>query len=100
MRRLASAPAFLALAGNARADTYPHMGDWGYGYGVGMMFGPVLWLIVLGLVVAGVIWLVRRTDGVSGAGGASKAQAELDMRLARGEISVEEHAARKKALIG
>lgn len=99
MRSLVSTPAILAFAGTARADAYPHMGDWGYGYGMDMMFGPVLWLVVVGLVVAGVIWLVRHMDGVSTAGSASRVQAELDMRLARGEISVEEHAARKKALI-
>jgi hypothetical protein len=31
---------------------------------------------------------------------ASDAQRELDLRLARGDITVEEHAARRKALLG
>jgi putative membrane protein len=88
----------MFLAGPALADRgeyYGHMMD---GYGIGMMFGPVLWLIVLGLVVAGVVWFVRQP----GAGDAPKnvggALAELDMRLARGEIDAEDYAARKKLL--
>lgn len=78
------------------AQPYGHMGDWGYG--VGMMFGPVIWLVVLGLVVAGVVWAVRRMDDSPARLPRSAAMAELDLRLARGEISVEEHATRKKAL--
>lgn len=90
-------PAFL-FATPALADPGEyggHMMD--YGYGVGMMFGPVLWLLVLGGVVAGVIWLVRRTDSPDGA---SNAKAELDLRFARGEIDAEDYAARKKLLAG
>ena len=70
------------------------MMDYGYGYGVGMMFGPVLWLIVLGLIVAGIIWFVRKGD----VPGQSSARAELDLRFARGEIDAEDYAARKKLL--
>lgn len=90
----------LPLASPAAADPegYGHMMDWGYGYGVGMMFGPILWLIVLGLVIAGVIWFVRRLEGAPAPGRPSDALAELDMRLARGEIDAEDYAARKKLL--
>lgn len=73
------------------------MMDWGYGYGTGMMFGPILWLVVLGLIVAGIIWLVRRLDGGTGPG-QNNALAELDLRFARGEIDPEDYAARKKLL--
>lgn len=100
MRLSAVSLVILGFPLSAWADSYPHMGDWGYGYGLGMMFGPVLWLIVLGLVAGGVIWFVRRLDGVPGNPTPTAAQAELDLRLARGEISVEEHASRKKALMG
>ena len=88
-------PALLA-ATPALADPgeYRHMMDYGYGYGVGMMFGPVLWLIVLGLIVAGIIWFVRKGD----VPGQSSARAELDLRFARGEIDAEDYAARKKLL--
>ena len=88
-------PALLA-ASPALGDPgeYRHMMDYGYGYGFGMMFGPILWLIVLGLIVAGIIWFVRKGDGP----GQSGARAELDMRFARGEIDAEDYAARKKLL--
>lgn len=49
-------PLLIALPSPAAyADPYSHMGDWGYGYGFGMMFWPVIWILSLGLVVAGVI---------------------------------------------
>ena len=71
----------------------------GYGYGIGMLFGPVLWLIVLGLIVAGVIWLVRRADPYGAARTAPQdALAELDLRFARGEIDADDYATRKKLL--
>ncbi|WP_375691732.1 SHOCT domain-containing protein [Pseudooceanicola sp. LIPI14-2-Ac024] len=98
MKRL-SIPALLLLAGPVYADPddYGHMMNWGYGFG--MIFGPILWIIVLGLVVAGVIWLVRGT-GQTPAKAGSSAMAELDLRLARGEIDAEDYAARKKLLNG
>ena len=82
----------------AHADPEMHMGDWGYGYSMGMMFGPVIWVITLGLVVAGVIWFVRQLDSGPRRPAKTDALNELDLRLARGEIDVEEHAAKKKAL--
>ena len=92
-------PALLAATpALAHAQGYSgHMMDYGYGYGIGMMFGPILWLIVLGLIVAGVIWFVRRSDGDHGPG-TPRARAELDMRFAKGEIDAEDYAARKKLL--
>ena len=90
---VATSPAF------ADPEGYGDMMDWGYGYGFGMMFGPVLWLFVLGLIVAGVIWFVRRLDH-SAPGRKSDALSELDLRLARGEIDADDYAARKKLLEG
>ena len=100
MKRLALPLALLAQPALADPEGYDHMMNWGYGYGPGMMFGPVLWLIVLGLIVAGVVWFVRRMDGQSPDGKASSALAELDMRFARGDIDAEDYAARKKLLAG
>ncbi len=92
----------IALASPAFADPegYEHMMNWGYGYGYGMMFGPVLWLIILGLVVAGIVWFVRRLDGATSTGKSADALSELDLRLARGEIEADDYAARKKLLGG
>lgn len=83
---------------SADADPYWHMGDGGYGYGFGMMFGPVIWIVALGFVVAGVIWFIRQPDAGQKPPARNDALAELDLRLARGEIDIEEHAAKKKAL--
>ena len=97
--RSARLPMTLLLAPHAaHADPGMHGGDWGYGYGMGMMFGPVIWVITLGLVVAGVIWFVRQLDSVPRRPAGTDALNELELRLARGEIDVEEHAAKKKAL--
>ena len=82
----------------ADPDGYGHMTDWGYGFG--MMFGPTVWLIVLGLIVAGIIWFVRRLDHAVPIGRKSDARSEIDLRLARGEADAEECAARKKLLEG
>ncbi len=98
MKRITVATVLLPMPALADPAEYGHMMDWGYGYGVGMMFGPVLWLIVLGLVVAGVIWLVRRTDAGHPDAPNGSALAVLEMRLAKGEIDAEEFAARKKLL--
>ena len=79
-----------------------HMMNWGYG--MGMMFGPILWLVVIGLIVAGIVWMVRRHDNTpsrsSEVGGQSNALDVLDMRLANGEIDQEEYSARRKLLKG
>ena len=100
MFRLALPLIAFATAASADPGDYGHMMDWGHGHGVGMVFGPILWLIVLGLIVAGIIWFVRRLDHGSQTGGRSDAAAELDMRLARGEIDADEFVARKKLLGG
>ena len=110
MQRFLFALPMVWAVSQAQADTYPygHMDDWGYGYGFGMMFGPVIWLIALGLVVVAVVWALRQADTGPSSGGSQGASrpaspdaiAELDLRLARGEIDIAEHAARKKAITG
>ena len=98
MKRLALLVGVIATPAMADPEEYGHMMGWGYGHGFGMIFAPILWLIVLGLVVAGVIWLVRRLDSQPAHRGISNAIAELDMRFARGEIDADEYASRKKLL--
>ena len=88
----------FATPAMADPDSYGHMSGWGYG--MGMMFGPILWIVVLGLVVAGVVWFVRNTDGGSSMRGKSDAMTELDLRFAKGEIDAEDYTARKKLLTG
>ncbi|EAQ13306.1 putative membrane protein [Maritimibacter alkaliphilus HTCC2654] len=98
MKRLGLALALFAQPALADPEGYDHTMNWGYG--AGMMFGPVLWLIVLGLIVAAIIWFVRRMEGTTHVGKASAALTELDLRFARGEIDADDYTARKKLLIG
>lgn len=96
MYRLGTLAALFATPALADADGYVHMSGWGYG--MGMMFGPILWIIVLGLVVAGVIWFVRNSSVGDHKLGKSDALSELDLRFAKGEIDADDYAARKKLL--
>ncbi len=98
MKRLLIGSMLVATPAMADPEDYGRMMDWGYGHGLSMIFGPVLWLIVLGLVVAGVIWFVRSHEAGAAPRGRQAALSELDMRLARGEIEPEEYTARKKLL--
>ena len=101
MKRFLALPLPLALiAGPAAADPegYGHMTHWGTGYGAGMMLGPVLWLLVLGLIVAGLIWPVRRDDRATRSAPGNSAREALDLRFARGEIDAEDYATRKSLL--
>ncbi|MDD9922169.1 MAG: hypothetical protein OXQ92_07825 [Boseongicola sp.] len=88
------------LSSQAAADPggYDHMSGWGYG--MGMMFGPILWIIVLGLVVAAVIWFVRNSDIQGDKPGKSEALSELDLRFAKGDIDADDYTARRKLLNG
>lgn len=98
MLRTALLMALAATPALADPEGYGHMMGWGYGNGLWMIFGSLLWFLVLGLVVAGIIWFVRSLDHQSGRKNASNAMAELDLRFARGEIDAEEYASRKKLL--
>ncbi len=97
MTRLALIFFMLATPALADVNGYGHMMDHDFGYGPGFMFGPILWIVVLGLIVAGIIWFVRSLDS-SSRQDSNKAMAELDLRFARGEIDADEYASRKKLL--
>jgi putative membrane protein len=96
VKRIASLGLLVGTPAAADTNGYDDMMNWGFG--MGMMFGPVLWLIVLGLVVAGIIWFVRSTYQSAPQHGRSNARAELDLRFAKGEIDADDYAARKKLL--
>jgi putative membrane protein len=94
MKRTAFILAMLGTPAFADPGDFGHMMGWGYG----MVLGPLLWLVVLALLSGAVIWIVRRIDAEAPRKSGSAALAELDLRLARGEIDVEEYGARKRAL--
>ena len=83
-------------------------GDWGHmdfdnGWWIVMGIGMILFW---GLVILGVVWLVRELaqnrGGSAGSGGSGPNQAReiLDRRLAEGEITVEEYEERRRILRG
>ncbi len=89
-------------------------GGWGNGWwggysgygGIGWWFMPIIMIVVLGLIIWGIVMLVRRTAwaGGSGWGGSSTVNPNsaieiLKRRYARGEISKEEFDERKKNLV-
>lgn len=77
------------------ADTWGmHDGDIGTGWMIVMMLGMVLFW---GLVVVGIVWLLREAIG-HGRGPSADPLAILDRRLAEGQISIEEYEQRKKTL--
>ena len=60
------------------------MGDWGTG------FGFIFWLMILGTIIAGVVWFVR-SPPLAGSQQRSTSLEVLEERYARGEISRKEY---------
>ncbi len=79
------------------ADMGDHMGDWGAGWWVLMTIGMV---VFWGLVILGVVWLVRSTGSAQHHERGLSAIDVLDRRLAQGEISPEEYRERRGMLQG
>jgi putative membrane protein len=78
------------------ADTWGmHDDDVGTGWMIVMMLGMVLFW---GLVIVGIVWLLREAIGRSHRGEDADPLAILDRRLAEGQISVEEYEQRRKIL--
>jgi len=91
------------------------VGGWqGYGYGYGMMgsgmmggFGwgwymPIIMIIFWGLVIWGIVALVRGVSSPSSTGSYAPADSALEIlnrRYARGEITKQEYEERKKDLV-
>ncbi len=81
------------------ADTWGmHDSDIGTGWWIVMMLGMVLFW---GLVILGVIWLVREMGSPHHRGSApDDPLAILDRRFAEGDITVKEYQQRRKILTG
>ena len=79
------------------ADTWD-MHDWSGGWWVVMMLAMFLFW---GLVIVGIVWLVRAGGLGDRSSGAGKGPREiLDERLAAGDISIEEYERRRELLAG
>lgn len=74
-----------------------HMGDWGAGWWILMAVGMVLFW---GLVIVGIVWLVRSLGWGQHAHASASALDILDRRLATGEISPDEYGERRALLRG
>lgn len=72
-----------------------HMGDWGAGWWILMTVGMVAFW---GLVIFGVVWLVRSLGPGQHPHGGPGAHEILDQRFARGEISPDEYRERREHL--
>ncbi len=81
------------------------MYGWGYGnmFGIGGIFMMLSMAIFWGLLIAGVMFLVRTLSGtrpVIGQATRPKALDILEERYAKGEIDTEEYQAKKRELTG
>lgn len=72
-----------------------HDSDIGVGWMIAMMIGIVLFW---GLVVVGVIWLLREAIGRGHHGPGNDPLAILDRRLAEGQLSIDDYEQRRKTL--
>ncbi len=83
--------------------SYWMMGNGWEGTGWMMIFGGLFWLVLLGLGVAGAVWLVgaarRRGRDVPMAERNYPALEVLEQRYARGEINREEYLEKKKDML-
>ena len=91
------------------------VGGWqGYGYGYGMMgpgmmggfggfwFMPIIMIVFWGLVIWGIVALVRGVSSPGNSGSSNQADSALEIlkrRYARGEITKQEYEERKKDLV-
>ncbi|MFN8215117.1 MAG: SHOCT domain-containing protein [Solirubrobacterales bacterium] len=73
-----------------------HMGNWGAGWWILMAF---LMVVFWGLVIVGIVWLVRSLTPGHGGHRATPIDV-LERRLASGEISPEEFRERRATLVG
>lgn len=78
------------------------MGGWGGASWIGP-FNMIIWLVILALIIAGVVWLMRsntRTGRFLPTDRRSSGLDILEERYARGEIDRDEYVQKKKDLLG
>jgi len=81
---------------------YGMMGPWMMGGFGGMWFMPILMIVFWGLVIWGIVALVRGVTSPGNKGSSNQADSALEIlkrRYARGEITKQEYEERKKGLI-
>jgi putative membrane protein len=81
---------------------YGMMGPWMMGGFGGMWFMPILMIVFWGLVIWGIVALVRGVTWPGNTGSSNQADSALEIlkrRYARGEITKQEYDERKKDLV-
>jgi len=76
---------------------------WGWGGGWGMGFGWLFMILFWGLILVGIVALVRWLSDQSSPGGVARAKTALEIlqeRYARGEIQKDEYDQKKRDLAG
>jgi putative membrane protein len=81
----------------ADSDWNSHMGNWGAGWWILM---AAMMVVFWGLVILGVVWLIRSSAPGHHHTHSGSALELLDRRLAQGEISPEEYRERRDVLRG
>ena len=74
----------------------PNWGMMGWGYGVLGVLHMIAWIIIPGLIIAGVIWFVRRRDAYGSLLPRSSGLDVLEERYARDEISRDDYLQKKQ----
>ena len=112
---LATSVAIFLAAGAIGFGSQAEGQPYGWGMGWGMMDGwsgggwgwfgalhMIVWLLILVLIVAGIVWLARAAmqRGDSDRTRSSSALAVLDERYARGDIDRDEYLEKKRVILG
>ena len=97
-------PLIFGLIGGRQGYGYGYgmMGPWMMGGFGGMWFMPILMIVFWGLVIWGIVALVRGAGSSGHTGSSSQTDSALEIlkkRYARGEINKQEYEERKKDLI-
>ncbi len=74
----------------------PNWGMMGWGYGAFGFFHMIFWIVILGAVIAAVIWFVRTPGTYRSFLRRSSGLDVLEERYARGEINREEYLQKKQ----
>jgi putative membrane protein len=81
---------------------YGMMGPWMMGGYGGMWFMPIIMIVFWGLIIWGIVALVRGVSSSGNSGSPNQADSALEIlkrRYARGEINKQEYEERKKDLV-
>ncbi len=78
----------------------PDWGMMGGGYGASGVFQMIFWIVILGAIIAAVVWFVRTPGAYRSRPGRSSGLDVLEERYARGEINREEYLQKKQDITG